>query len=179
MVCRPSSWLGRPQPVRAALCLRSFPHRRRGLQLPSPFHHRVARPNGPALPQTFCCGLDRRWPTSGRKRRQKWRTEFTAYEYELDRARAGKKMIALCTYPLYASRAVMETRDSSWKPRSWCCGISSTFFGGARHDFDVAQLFQDIDRRLAHHEPARRHRAARAAPPLCPDIILGKDRMRF
>jgi DNA-binding CsgD family transcriptional regulator len=32
--------------------------------------------------------------------------EFTAYEYELDRALAGKKMIVLCTYPLYASRAV-------------------------------------------------------------------------
>ena len=75
--------------------------------------------------------------------------------------------------------ATASSRDSRCKPRCWCCGISSTFFGGARHDFDVARFFQDIDRRLAHHEPARRHRAARAAPPLCPDIILGKDRMKF
>ena len=32
--------------------------------------------------------------------------EFRVYEYELDRALAGQKMIALCTYPLDASRAV-------------------------------------------------------------------------
>ena len=42
-------------------------------------------------------------------------------------------MIALCTYPLYASRAVMETRDSSWKPRSWCCGINLMSCSSARH----------------------------------------------
>jgi DNA-binding CsgD family transcriptional regulator len=53
--------------------------------------------------------------------------EFCEYEHELDRSLAGRKMIALCTYPLRASRAVdmldvarahqcsIARRDGEWE----------------------------------------------------------------
>jgi Integrase core domain len=36
--------------------------------------------------------------------------------------------------------ATASSRDSSCKPRSWCCGINSTFFGGVRH---VDRIFRN------------------------------------
>jgi hypothetical protein len=34
---------------------------------------------------------------------------------------------------LFASCATASSRDGGWKPKSWCCGISSMSCGSVRH----------------------------------------------